>query len=78
MDFSELIVKRYSVRAYKPEPIEDEKLLAVLNAGRFAPTASNRQPFQVIVVHTKGRENELLSICQRDWFVQGGNGKRHR
>jgi nitroreductase len=70
MDFSQLIAKRYSVRAYKPDPIDDDKLLAVLNAARLAPTASNRQPFQIIVAHTKGREEEFLSIYQRDWFIQ--------
>jgi nitroreductase len=70
MEFFELIEKRYSVRAYKPDPIDDNQLQAVLNAGRLAPTASNRQPFQVIVIHTKGREEELLSIYQRDWFIQ--------
>jgi nitroreductase len=70
MDFVELVTKRYSVRAYKSDPIEDEKLNAVLNAGRLAPTASNRQPFQIIVIHTKGREEELLSIYQREWFAQ--------
>lgn len=70
MDFSELILKRYSVRAYKSDPVDDEKLMAVLNAGRLAPSASNRQPFQIIVIHTKGREKELLSIYDRDWFVQ--------
>ncbi len=70
MDFFELIEKRYSVRAYKPDPVEDEKLNTVLNAARLAPTASNRQPFQIIVVHTTGREEEMLSIYQREWFVQ--------
>ena len=70
MDFNELISKRYSVRAYKRKPIGKEKLLAVLNAARLAPTANNRQPFQIIVVHTKGKEQELLSIYQREWFVQ--------
>ncbi len=70
MDFTELINKRYSVRAYKPDPIDRDQLLNVLEAARLAPTASNRQPFQVIVVHTQGRENDLLSIYQRDWFVQ--------
>ena len=70
MDFSDLINKRYSVRSYKSTPIEDDKLLNVLNAARLAPTASNRQPFQIIVVHTMGREEELLSIYQRDWFIQ--------
>jgi nitroreductase len=70
MDFTKLINKRYSVRAYKPDLIQEEKLSKVLNAGRLAPTANNRQPFQIIVIHTKGREQELLSIYQREWFVQ--------
>jgi nitroreductase len=42
----------------------------VLEAARLAPTAANRQPFQIIVIHTAGREAELLRIYKRDWFVQ--------
>jgi nitroreductase len=70
MEFSELIVKRYSVRAYKPDPVEEDKLQQVLQAARLAPTAANRQPFQLIVIHTAGREEELKRIYNRDWFVQ--------
>lgn len=70
MEFSELIEKRYSVRAYKPDPVEDDKLQQVLQAARLAPTASNRQPFQLIVIRTAGREAELKRIYNRDWFVQ--------
>ena len=70
MEFSELIKKRYSVRAYKPDPVEEDKLQRVLDAARLAPTAANRQPFQLIVIHTAGREAELKRIYGRDWFVQ--------
>ncbi len=70
MGFSELIEKRYSVRAYKPDPVEEEKLQQVLEAARIAPTAANRQPFQLIVIHTAGREEELSRIYGRDWFTQ--------
>ena len=70
MEFVELIKKRYSVRAYKPDPVEEDKLEQVLEAARLAPTASNRQPFQIIVIHTAGREAELRRIYGRDWFVQ--------
>ena len=70
MKFQELIEARYSVRAYKPDPVEDAKLQQVLEAARLAPTAVNRQPFQLIVIHTKGREEELNRIYGRDWFVQ--------
>ena len=70
MEFSRLIHERYSVRAYKPDPVEDEKLQQVLMAARMAPTAANFQPFQIIVVHTKGHEDELTRIYKRSWFVQ--------
>ncbi len=70
MEFTELIRKRYSVRAYKPDPVEEEKLEQVLEAMRLAPTAANRQPFQFILIHTKGREADLKRIYHRGWFVQ--------
>jgi len=70
MDFSKVIAERYSVRAYKPDPVEEEKLERVLEAARLAPTAVNYQPFQLIVIHTEGREDELNRIYRKDWFVQ--------
>jgi nitroreductase len=70
MNFSELIRTRYSVRAYKPDPVEEEKLEQVLEAARLAPTAANRQPFRLIVIRTAGREAELRRIYGREWFVK--------
>ncbi len=70
MEFSELIKKRYSVRAYKSTPVEDDKLQQVLEAARLAPTAANNQPFQLIVIHTAGRTAELKRIYHREWFLQ--------
>ena len=70
MDFLELARKRYSVRAYKSDPVEDYKLREILEAARIAPTGSNQQAFQLVVVHTKGREEELRRIYDKDWFVR--------
>lgn len=70
MSFQDLIRNRYSVRAYKPDLVPDDLLAQVLEAGRLAPTAANKQPFRVIVIHTRGREAELRRIYQREWFVQ--------
>jgi nitroreductase len=69
MEFSELIRTRYSVRAYRPDPVEDDKLEQILEAARLAPTASNRQPFRILVIHTEGRQEELRRIYRRGWFV---------
>jgi nitroreductase len=70
MEFTELLHQRYSARAYHPTPVEDEKLHQVLEAARLAPTAANRQPFQIIVTHSAGREAELRRIYSREWFTQ--------
>ena len=70
MEYFDLIRNRYSVRAYRPNPVEDDKLQQVLEAARIAPTAANRQPFKIVVMHTQGREAELLKIYSREWFCQ--------
>lgn len=70
MEFNQLIESRYSVRAYKPDPVEDDKLQRVLSAARLAPTACNNQPFRIVVVHTEGRRQELNRIYGAEWFTQ--------
>ncbi|MBN1997174.1 nitroreductase family protein [candidate division KSB1 bacterium] len=70
MEFTQLLTARYSVRAYKNTPVEEEKLHKILEAARLAPTAANRQPFKILVIYTPGREEELQRIYSRNWFVQ--------
>jgi nitroreductase/NAD-dependent dihydropyrimidine dehydrogenase PreA subunit len=41
---------RRSVRQFKDQPIEKEKLDAIIEAGRFTPTGGNRQPVSFVVV----------------------------
>jgi nitroreductase len=69
MDFKDLIQHRYSVRRYKPDPVDEQLLNQVLEAGRLAPTAANQQAFRLIVIRTKGREDVLKRIYPNDWFV---------
>ena len=70
MEFTELIQKRYSVRAYKPDAVPDEVLGKVLEAARIAPTAANRQAFKLVVIHTQDSKEKLLEVYDRQWFVQ--------
>jgi len=70
VDVFEAIRSRYSVRGYKPDPVSDEVLGQVLEAARQAPTAANKQPFRIIVIHTKGREDELKRVYGRPWLLQ--------
>ena len=42
----------------------------MLEAGRLAPTAANRQPFRILVIRTAGRKEELARMYHRPWFSQ--------
>jgi nitroreductase len=70
MEFAELARRRYSVRAYKSDPVPEAVLARVLEAARLAPTAANRQPFRLFVIRTKERKAELGRLYQRSWFVE--------
>jgi len=48
--FLQLAKDRYSVRSFKPTPIEQEKMAHILEAGRVAPTARNSQPHRIMVI----------------------------
>lgn len=52
METLEILKNRHSVRKYKPDPVEDEKLEKILAAAHYAPTAANLQPVRLIVVKT--------------------------
>jgi nitroreductase len=70
MEFTDVINRRYSVRSYRSDPVTDEQLAQVLEAARLAPTAANRQPFRILVIHTDDREAELQQIYPSEWFTQ--------
>jgi nitroreductase len=69
MDFLALVRQRYSVRAYKQDPVEDEKLQMILEAARLAPTAANRQPFRILVIPTAEHRTALQHIYGQRWFL---------
>jgi nitroreductase len=70
MDFKELIRARYSCRAFRDDPVEEERLAAVLEAARLAPTACNRQAFRLYVVPTAKRQQALHELYGREWLAQ--------
>ncbi|MCL3781082.1 nitroreductase [Prolixibacteraceae bacterium JC049] len=70
MTLQEIIEKRYSVRSYLDKPVEEEKLLKVLNAGRLAPSAVNFQPWKFVVVKDSENKKAFESVYHRDWFNQ--------
>lgn len=53
MKFIDIAKKRYSVRSYKNQKVEPEKLEQILEAAHVAPTAANLQPVHLIVVQSE-------------------------
>ena len=64
MTFLELAKARYSVRKFKADAVEAEKLDAILEAGHVAPTACNNQPQRIFVVKSEENRQKLASICR--------------
>lgn len=50
MELLEAIIARRSIRKFKPQDVPEELLKQVLEAGRWAPSGMNNQPWRFIVV----------------------------
>ncbi len=57
----ELILKRWSPRAFSAKPIADETLRSLFEAARWAPSSNNEQPWAFIVA-TKEQPAEFAKI----------------
>ena len=69
MEFSELIKVRESVRSYDPSrPVSKEVLLKILDAGRLAPSAANRQPWKFVVIASKEMLARVKTCYEKEWF----------
>ena len=58
----DMIRDRRSVRAFRPDPVEKEKLDAILDAGRWAPSGKNTQPWRFVVVESAAKRAELAKL----------------
>lgn len=67
MTFLELAKKRYSVRKYTDQAVSENYMQQILEAGRVAPTAANKQPYHIIAV----RSEEGLSKISKTGNVYG-------
>jgi nitroreductase len=71
----QLLARRWSPKAFSPQPVETEKLAQLFEAARWAPSCYNAQPWNFIVATREDAEgyNRLLSTladANRQWAVQ--------
>ena len=70
MDALEAIRKRRSVRAYTGEAIPKEDLEKIVDAGRWAASGNNRQPWEFVVVTDRAMIEKLKVASQ--WMDKAG------
>jgi nitroreductase len=68
MKLKELLQKRYSVRAYLPAAVEEEKLGYILECARLSPSACNFQPWFFYIVLSEEKKEAVRKAYPREWF----------
>lgn len=71
--FMEIVRTRRSVRTYKPDPISDEIIRKVIEAGKWAPSGNNTQPFEIVVIKDTELMARVAEILNR---VHGSKSKQ--
>ncbi len=62
MELNEILHRRCSVHNYLSTPVEPEKLTAILNAARLAPTGKNSQPQRLLVVQSREGMEKIARV----------------
>lgn len=59
MDIEKAIKERRSIRSYNSNPVEEKDLTKILNAARWAPSAGNCQPLEIVVIKKEKDRKKL-------------------
>jgi nitroreductase len=65
----DFIKERRSIRAFQDKPIPEKEIGMILDAGRWAPSASNRQPWEFIVIKSKDLLKKIARATGYGWFI---------
>jgi nitroreductase len=69
MDFGDLIRSRESIRSYDPaRHVEKQVLERILEAGRLAPSAANRQPWRFVMISSRDALAHVRRCYDKPWF----------
>ena len=73
METWDAIRARRNVREFNDQPVSQDDLDRILEAGRRAPSAKNTQPWDFVVVTDPARLTELARVWQGAWHVAGAS-----
>lgn len=70
MEVFEAIITRRSIRKYHDKPVEWDKIVTILEAGKFAPTAGNLQNFKFVATKDEEIRKQIADAClQQTWMT---------
>ena len=69
MEVFDCVRRRRTVREYKPDPIPEELVLKLLQAGRWSPSSSNSQPWHFIAIQDPETIKRLGEIATQGTFM---------
>ena len=64
------IKERRSIRQYQEKEIPDDEIEMILEAGRWAPSGSNKQPWEFIIVKDKDKIREIEKTASYGKFIK--------
>lgn len=76
MPLEEAMSTQRAIRRLKPDPVDDDLVLRLIEMALKAPTGSNAQNWEFIVVKDRAVKARLGSLNRRAWNLYGGIGKR--
>jgi nitroreductase len=72
MDVLEAIHKRRSIRSFTSQPVPDEVLAQILEAGTWAPSAGNMQAWEFVIVKDPDARRKLVDTTDAGFTARGG------
>lgn len=69
MEILEAIRTRRSIRTYQPDPVPHDLLVKILEAGQWAPSASNSQPWSFVVFTDPEVKRRITRCFLYGWFL---------
>ena len=67
MEFNDVLNRRYSCRAFASQTVEREKVDRILEAGRIAPTAVNKQPVHIWAVSNQETLEAIKGVTRSNY-----------
>ncbi len=69
MEFFDVVQERHSIRAFRAETIEPDKLQQILQAANQAPSAGNLQGYEIFVVQDAAKKAALAEAALNQEFI---------